>query len=141
VRWLLVLLGGCVVVRPPFDIERPQWHLTKTDESVETDCVSARALVRKSGKQGIGLTIALRSRRDCDFTPTQITLAFRDGGSHTFATPPPTTLRGRSLLYAWYPLAFDNNAAWNDDHDVAALTIAYTVEGKTHTWQLAMEQR
>ena len=129
------------MVREPFEVERPQWHLTTTHDTVETGCVIARALVRKSGKQGIGLTIALHSLRDCDFTPTQITLAFRDGPSRTFATPPPTALHGRSLLYAWYPLAFDNNAAWNDDDNSATLTIAYTVEGTPHTWQLAMEQR
>ena len=137
---ILAALPACVVVRPPELSERPRWRIAG-DDTLDAECVLARALVRKSGKEGIGLTIALHSRGDCDFTPTTISLQLATGTSVALAAPPPTVLHGRSLLYAWFPLAFDNNAAWNAGARAGTLAIGYTIAGKPGTWTIAMVQQ
>jgi hypothetical protein len=136
---LLALVTGCVVIRPPELTERPRWRITGNDE-LETDCVSARALVRKSGKQGIGMAVQLRSRMDCTFTPTSVALVLH-GETITLATPPPIELRGRSQLYAWLQLGFDNNAVWNRGANDGVLAVVYTAGAQTGTWQIAMHQQ
>jgi hypothetical protein len=136
---LLVLVTGCVVIRAPEDRERPRWHITGHDE-LDADCVSARALVRKSGKQGIGMAVQLRSRTDCTFTPTSLALVLH-GDAIAFPTPPPIVLHGRSQLYAWLPLRFDNNAAWNRGVRDGVLALAYTAGGQTGTWNIEMHQQ
>lgn len=139
---ILVVMTGCVVVRPPTPSERPRWQLARdVTDTLDADCLLARAFVRKSGKTGIGMSVALHSRRDCDFTPTTISLHLDTGATLAIAAPPPTQLHGRSLLYAWWPLAFDNNTAWNDGARAGTLSIGYTVAGKPGTWTIAMVQQ
>ena len=138
-RLVLVLLAGCVVTRGPSIDERPRWRLAD-DGKLDAGCLSARAMVRKSGKQGIGIAVQLRSHGDCAvrFTGARLELA---GASLPIATPPSLDLAGRSQLYAWWPVAFDNNAAWNDGRATAALVVDYAVPGATGSWRIAMEQR
>jgi hypothetical protein len=136
---LLVLVTGCVVIRAPELAERPRWHITGHDQ-LDTECVSARALVRKSGKQGIGVAVQLRSRMDCTFTPTSVALVLH-GETIALPTPPPIMLHGRSQLYAWLQLGFDNNAAWNRGDNDGVLALAYTAGTQTGTWSIEMHQQ
>jgi hypothetical protein len=140
VRFVILLLAGCVAIRPPELHERPLWRITGND-MLDADCVIARAFVRKSGKQGIGMAVQLHSRTDCTFAPTSIALVFADGSTQSLPLPPPTLLHGRSLLYAWYPLAFDNNAAWNAGKHDATLALAYTAGTRTGTWTIGMHEQ
>jgi hypothetical protein len=137
---LVPLIAGCVVIRAPLLDERPRWRITGGDQ-LDTDCVSARALIRKSGKQGIGMAVQLRSRMDCTFAPTAVTLELRGAPAITLATPAPVVLHGRSQLYAWLQLAFDNNAAWNAGANDAVLALAYMAGGQPGTWKIAMHQQ
>lgn len=136
----LALLAGCVVMRPPNDGERPRWRITH-DEQLDADCVSARALIRKSGKQGIGMAVQLRSRTDCTFAPTTAALVFPDGATLALPVPPPTPLHGRSQLYAWYVLGFDNNAVWNAGRNDAVLALGYIAGASTGTWTIGLHQQ
>ena len=56
-------LAGCIVVKPPHTHERPRWYVK--NQTVDVGCVSGVANIRKSGKQGIGMSVQLKSRSDC----------------------------------------------------------------------------
>jgi hypothetical protein len=133
-----VLLAGCIATRAPRLEERPRWRIT-TAQGVSTydgDCFIGSAFIRKSGKQGFGVTLQLKSRMDCTVAITTAKLRF----PHRAITLPaiaPITLPGRSLVYAWLPVRFDGNAAWNADRNTATLELA--IAGKT--WQIPVEQR
>ena len=137
---LLVALTGCVVVRPPKPTERPIWRVTE-DKQLDVDCVSARPLVRKSGKQGIGIALQLKSRGDCDVRFTVAHLHFADGTRVGIDPPSPQALPGRSLVYVWWPVRFDNNAAWNAGRRSGDLELAYAINGATGTWRIAMVEQ
>lgn len=134
------ILGGCIVMRPPRVDERPVWRISGSD-SLDADCASARALVRKSGKQGIGMSVQLKSRADCAIKFTAAHLAFTDGTKLAVTPPTAQQLPGRSLIYVWWPVAFDNNAAWNAGRRSGVLTLDYAIGSATGAWQVAMEQR
>lgn len=133
------LLVGCIVTRPPKTEDRPRWYIT-SDAGLDRDCVSARAMIRKSGKQGVGVSLQLRSRTDCTVSIDSVKLEL---AKSTTAVPAiaPLSLRGRSLVYAWLPVPFDNNAAWNDEHNNAAIHLELKIAGKPVTWTISMEQR
>lgn len=137
---LAVVVSGCVVIRPPTTEERPRWRITANDV-LDDDCLIAHALIRKSGKSGIGMSLQLRSRQDCVFTTTSASLVFPNGSSLPLATPPPVELHGRSQLYAWLQLGFDNNEAWNRGRNTAVVTFAYTIGAKAGTWKIGVHQQ
>jgi hypothetical protein len=75
------------------------------------DCAGIRAFVRKSGKQGLGVTVELRTRRPCAITVARAELVLSDG-ARARAELPPAAPPGRSLVYLWTPIRFDGTAAW-----------------------------
>ena len=137
-RLALVLVTACVVVKPTDVL--PRWRLTGVAD-LDAGCVLARAFVRKSGKDGFGLAVQLRSRGDCTVTIGRADLVFADG-ARVAANPgqPRHVLAGRSLIYIWLPIAFDNNAAWNAERNAAVLEIAVGADAAQTTWKLPVEQ-
>ena len=137
---IVMLAGACVITRAPRIEERPRWRLT-TVPAWKAGCALGEAWVRKSGKEGFALAVRLRSTHDCKVAIGGGTLAL-DGGD-TIALPPIASydLVGRSLIYAWVPVRFDNDAAWNDEHTKATLTLAMTVDGAAAPWSFPLEQR
>jgi hypothetical protein len=132
------------VTRAPQMSERPRWRLVAAEARYEGGCALARAFVRKSGKQGFGVALQLRSRGDCSFAIRGARLQF--AGGPTLEIPSgvvaPVTLPGRSLLYAWLPIGFDNDAAWNADRDDATLELAVEIAGQPTTpWRLQVHQQ
>lgn len=136
---LLLLATGCLVTRAPRIEERPRWRLADAT-AFEADCLVGRAFVRKSGKQGFGVALQLRSRRDCPLALAGVKLVLR---RRTLEIPPIALapLPGRSLVYAWLPVAFDNNEAWNDGETSATLELALVVEGQPRPWRIALVQQ
>lgn len=137
----LVLLAGCIATRPPKLDERPRWRVAG-DAPLDAGCVLGRAFVRKSGKQGFGVALQLRSREDCAVIIDYLELVFPhrtlaldvvDRREHV--------LPGRSQRYAWLPVAFDNNAMWNAGHDTATLVLALRVAGQRVAWRIPVVQR
>ena len=55
--------------------------------------------------------------------------------------PQTIDLPGRSLRYTWLPVKFDNNRAWNDEHNTAVLELALVANEQRTTWRISMEQR
>ncbi len=136
----LVLFGACVVTRPPDLDERPRWRLL-APASYGADCAQADAFIRKSGKTGIGLSLRVRSSGDCMFTIVGSRIVF---GRRVVAAGAvgPIALPGRSQLYAWLPIKFDNNDAWNADTNDATIELEVAVAAQpTATWKIAVHQR
>jgi hypothetical protein len=145
-RWIpvralisIALASGCIVTQPPKLDQRPRWYLQQ-GAALDADCLLGNAFVRKSGKQGIGLALQLRSRHDCTVSIDTVRVAF---AKTTVEVPAiaPMQLRGRSQIYAWLPVPFDNNTAWNRERNHATLELALRINGKPVTWALPMEQR
>jgi hypothetical protein len=137
---ITALLAGCIVTRPPRIDERPRWRLV-TPASYVATCALADAWIRKTGKQGIGIALRLRSRGDCTFAIASAHLLV-DGKPTGAGSLAPITLPGRSQLYAWLPVRFDNNALWNDDRDDATLELDVVVAGlRAPTWRIPVHQQ
>jgi len=120
------------MTRGPRLDERPRWELTQP-ASYANDCVDAKAFVRKSGRQGFGMAIQLVSKHDCR---VRITPRWRlvDAPRDLALAPIELDMRGRSLRYAWLPVAFDNLAAWNAGRDSGQLTLGFDlVDAPTQT--------
>jgi ferric-dicitrate binding protein FerR (iron transport regulator) len=138
-RLTLLLIAGCVVTRVPAAPERPFWHITDGAQ-YDAGCLTARAYVRKSGREGMGVAVQLRSRGDCAVAITGGQLEL--GAQRVPVSAPagePLAMRGRSQLYAWLPIHFDGAAAWNDDSVHAQLVLSVTVNGTpAPPWRLAL---
>jgi hypothetical protein len=139
-RWLVIVFAGCVVTQPPTMAQRPQWRLDG-DALLATPCMNARAFVRKSGKQGIGMTLELKSFADCKVSVGVTSITWPDGRGVTQPGLAPIELRGHSLYYAWLPIFFDNDAAWNHDRNRARVEITVTVADRSETWTIPVLQR
>jgi hypothetical protein len=151
---LVIASTGCLVTRAPKLEERPRWrHIGK--QEIDTPCASGRAFVRKSGKQGVGLTLMWKSRMDCVVEIETVHVAF-DAGERLRApnVAEIIELPGRSLRYTWLAVGFDNNRAWNDEHNTATVDIVLTTTpgganrrpphngpDERTTWRISMEQR
>ena len=134
----LVGLAGCVVMAPP--AQRARWSTTGNAD-LEAGCVLARAFVRKTGKDGFGLAVQLRSRGDCSVELGRAVLVFPDGARLAVNPGQPRhDLTGHSLIYAWVPIEFDNNAAWNAEHNLAVVEIAVTAGAAHTTWKIPVAQ-
>jgi hypothetical protein len=134
------LLCGCVVMQAPALNERPRWRLDG-DARFEGDCVHGRAYIRKSGKQGVGITLELRSTSDCTIEVPRVHLWWADGTSEPRPGIAPLVLHGHSLAYAWLPVDFDNDAAWNGGRDTARVEVDVVVAGRSERWRIPMRQR
>lgn len=135
------VLAGCVVTRPPRDNERPRWRIAD-DIHFDAGCASGRAFIRKSGKTGFGVTLQWKSRGDCTIALDAVHLRFDHGGKVAVPAIAPLTLPGRSMVYAWLPVAFDNNEAWNDGLDRATLELSVAVAGAPATpWRIPVVQQ
>ncbi|CAN5886167.1 hypothetical protein BH11MYX3_BH11MYX3_40190 [soil metagenome] len=136
----LVFVSACVVTRAPRVEERPRWSLI-APASYAASCIEGAAWIRMSGKTGIGLSLRLRSRGDCSFAIRGSRLVV---GTHPIVTGSLAEIRlpGRSQLYAWLPVKFDNDALWNDDRNDATLELDVVVAGQpTATWSIPVHQR
>jgi hypothetical protein len=136
----VALVSGCVVTRPPHVEERPRWRLI-APASYAASCIDGAAWIRKSGKTGIGLSLRLRSRGDCSFAIRGSRLVV---GGHAIPTGSLAEIRlpGRSQLYAWLPVRFDNDALWNDDRNDATIELDVVVAGQpASTWSIPVHQQ
>jgi hypothetical protein len=118
----------------------PRWVLVG-GRDLRHGCAIADAFVRRSGKEGVGVTVALRSTRDCDVRITRAALVFPDDVAAAGVVPAAAPMAGRSLAYAWIPIRFDGDRAWNQHRDRAALELELTVDGVARAWKIPAEQR
>lgn len=121
--------------------EFPRWVIAGSPERAR-GCAQVGAYVRKSGKEGIGVTVALRSVHDCDVRITRAALVWPDGAraEATLAGAQPP-LVGRSVAYRWVAIAFDGDAAWNAGKHRATLELELSIDGARATWGYGVEHR
>jgi hypothetical protein len=136
----LLAAAGCVVTRAPYQDERPRWRIEGGDR-FEAGCAIGRAFLRKSGKTGFGVALQWKSRGDCRVAIEAVRLSLARGPAIAVPAISPIELPGRSLVYAWLPVPFDNNAAWNDGLDDGTLELAVAVAGAPAVpWQIPVHQ-
>lgn len=133
---LAVTLGGCVLLRAPTLDERPRWRIT-ADRGWQHGCALGRAFVRKSGKAGVGMTVQLRSRTDCNVTIARAELVLASGERVAAGVRQVPAMKGRSLLYTWIAFPFDNNRAWNRGDVDGTFELDLVLDGAAApTWRM-----
>lgn len=133
--------AGCIVTRPPLAHERPRWRITGGDQ-LDAGCALGRAFLRKSGKAGFGLALQWRSRGDCRVVIASARLQLAGGPALALPAIAPIELPGRSQIYTWLPVPFDNDEAWNRGLDDATLELAVAIAGEPPTpWRIAVHQQ
>jgi len=144
---LAALAAVCATGCPPRRYVRdyPRW-IADGGRDLRAGCAVADAFVRKSGKEGVGVTVELRSTHDCDARITRATLVFPDGafpgGARADAAlPDQAPLVGRSLVYRWLAFRFDGDRAWNAGVRRAVLELELAAGGETRRWRVPLEQR
>jgi len=129
--------GGCVLLRAPNQSERPRWRVT-APTAYDHGCVLGRAFIRKSGKDGVGMTVELRSRTTCQVVIARAELVLASGERVPAGIRQVAPMTGRSLLYTWLAFPFDNNRAWNRGVVDGAFELDLVLDGApAPTWRFA----
>jgi hypothetical protein len=105
---VLAALASLATSAPP-QRAFPAWKLSG-NHAGSVGCTSLEAWVSKSGKQGLGVTLAARGQDACivNVVDAHIVLAGADRIAAA-RLPPPLAAGG----YVYIPFAFDNEAQWN----------------------------
>jgi len=92
----------------------PRWETVGARER-RIGCANVDAWVSKSGKEGFGVTVDVRSAEEgCPCHVELAAAAFRDAGGAVTNAPLPAPLdAGSARVHAYLPFAFDNQAVWN----------------------------
>lgn len=135
-RWLLVFLVGCVVHDQVSTLAR--WQAAPT--GFDAGCATLTPFVRKTGRNGIGMSIRMLSHGDCDVAIGAADLHFSDGSAtHAYFAEQRFALKGNSLIYAWASMMFANLDAWNEGKTRGVLVVDVTVAGTHYPWRIPME--
>jgi len=131
-------LAGC----PPSRYVRdyPRW-IADGGRDLRAGCAIADAFVRKSGKEGVGVTVEVRSLGDCDARIASAALVFPGGSRVAAELPDQPPLVGRSLVYRWVAFPFDGDRAWNDGVRSATLELELAAGGTSRRWKIPLTQR
>ena len=93
-------------------------------------CARVEAWVARSGKEGIGVSIAARSDApDCTVLLSEAWLNLPKGAVKAVSLPGPARLSDRERLM-YVPIAFDNEAAWNGGERTGELILRFEVGGE-----------
>lgn len=126
-------LASVATSRSPVTYPRnyPSWEITGTKVR-EIGCGRVVAWVSKSGKQGVGLSLAVtEDRAPCELHVVSAALVI--GGARIPAAP--TVRDGAGNLYV--PFAFDNEAKWNADDRRGELELEVESMGERARWIFA----
>ncbi len=125
----LLALLLCACTDPMHPRTYPRWVVDGAADVAWRDCAGLRAFVRKSGKEGIGVSLEVRSRKDCAAAIVRAQLVFDDGARAAATIPALPALGGRSLRYLWMPIHFDGDDAWNRGVRRARLDVEVAIDG------------
>lgn len=137
-RWLVLLLvGGCIV----HDRVQTLAHWQGAPSSYDIGCVTAAPFVRKTGKDGVGISLRLKSHGDCVVAIGKSQLHFVHAGIVDVSQGGQRyELKGNSVIDAWLPMLFDDNEAWNDGRNRAELFMEVQAGGIDGRVKLDMTQ-
>jgi hypothetical protein len=144
-RTLLLIAGALACIATPAprsERNYPAWELSGRLAGRTSPCAELELWVSKSGKQGLGVTLAAKGVSP---TPCAIKVSgaqFQVGGAWISAEPAPAPVE---VLYGeqaqiYLPFPFDNEAKWNQGVRTGTLLLALNVGGETQAdWLLPME--
>jgi hypothetical protein len=114
---------ACIATSPaPYTRNYPAWEID-ADPTSTVGCLASRLWIAKSGKEGLGVALALRNSAT-DRCVVAIERAALTVGTQTIVAPSiHRELSPGETAYAYLPFAFDGNAAWNLGQRTAALTL------------------
>lgn len=116
----------------------PMWSL-HTLGSRRLLCVELDAYVKKSGKTGVGLVLALRPvAASCNVELESASLDI--GGEHVAASALPSPQRLHAATYLYLAFPFDNEAAWNAGRNDGALRLRLRAGARSEQLVLSMRQ-
>ncbi len=109
---LACVLVGCF---PPIEGARtyPEWRVPTGVVALGT-CAEVRVIPRKTGKEGLGLTMVLRGRAPCAVSVQAIELQTAGTVHRAAQVPPALQLKLGDEVHAWVAIAFDGDAVWDD---------------------------
>ena len=131
---ILVASFASLATSPPY---RPfaAWQVQQAESRV-VGCARVEVWVSKSGKEGVGISMSVRTPEGCDVRLEGATLAIAD---RTFAA---TDLPRGALLDdrpVYVPFLFDNEALWNDGKRDGDLRLRFVVSGEPAELALPMK--
>lgn len=138
----VIALACAATSAPRYPRNFPTWEI-QGDVAVESSCAEAMAWVVKSGKSGIGITVATRALSTAGCTVSIPRAELNLAGRPITATAGPASIELASceVGHFYLPFAFDNEAAWNRGVRSGDFYIELVMDGDRHSWQLRGEQR
>jgi hypothetical protein len=105
-------------------------------------CADVELWVSKSGRQGVGLTIAFEPRgAPCALRLDGVALIIPGAGEHAAtALPARVDLAPDQPAYRYVPLPFDNAAAWNGHHRAGFVRVDVTAPDGAHALRFDVVQ-
>jgi hypothetical protein len=102
--------------------------------TAQVDCADLQVWVCKSGKEGVGLTVALRTldpqaTTACRVEVVRAALSVLGASYAPTHLPPAPELRPGASVFFYLPFPFDNNSAWNDGARHATVTLEIETRG------------
>ena len=139
---LLLVLAGCRseyhwTSNPTMAV--PLWT-TQPAPPTEIGCVSVETWVAKSGKTGVGMTVALTARRPtCQVELVDAALSV--GQRLVPAASDAVLVTGPRPTYRYLVFRFDNDQAWRSGGRTGTAAFTVRAEGATSRLDIPLEQR
>lgn len=134
---LPLLVGGCFA---PFEGSRtyPSWKTSVANQPFGA-CAEAQVVPRKTGKEGLGLTLHLQGRGSPCLVALQA-IELRVGGQVFPAVklPPSLTLKAGDEVFFWVPIPFDGDAVWDDPEKREGVLVLRDQTGAVASFPLAL---
>jgi hypothetical protein len=112
----------------------PEWTRDRPGPVSIAGCATIDGWVAKSGKEGLGLVVHLvgESPNGCSPAFASIEVRIGDRVHPAMRLPAAPSLRAGQQVFAYVPIAFDGNTAWNEEEQRhATITIVTTPTAST----------
>jgi hypothetical protein len=136
-----VVLGGAALtsaatspVRGPYTYRPlPMWSAVGVTRQAVA-CANVDLWVSKSGREGVGLTIAFDPRgAPCELRLDRVALVIPGEGDQVVTLPPERVdLAPEQRVHRYVALPFDNTAAWRHDHHAGFIRLDVTASDGAH---------
>lgn len=118
----------------------PEWRLTSLLR-LDQGSLRVRGWFSKSGKEGVGLTLRLRSCGESipRVAVTRASLEVAGAGAFAAELPLPVELAPGATRDLYLPFALDNERLWNDGRRSGQLLLELVIDGRRHVLALAAQ--
>lgn len=131
-------LGCAATSRPPVHRAYPEWRL-ETLGARRLGCARVEPWISKSGKEGIGLSVAARKVQSGACTVEVVSATVDIDRWKVAAERGAPVELGHDDRHLYVPFVFDNQARWNEGHRTGTLTLTLRFNGQlTETLRVSM---